>query len=63
MPRHKTMTALDDVPLSTSPFSRRIFAVAAAMKLPKVLDAFELPVHKMKVATFIGPSYFLYAAP
>jgi hypothetical protein len=39
------------------------FVVTAAMKLSKVLDAFELPVHKMKVATFIGPSCFLYAAP
>jgi hypothetical protein len=29
------------------------------MKLPNVLDTFELPAHKMKVATCIGPSYFL----
>jgi hypothetical protein len=33
------------------------------MKLPNVLDTFELPVPKMKVATCIGPSFFLYGAP
>ena len=35
----------------------------AAKNLLKVLDTFELPVHKMKVGTYIGPSYFLCAVP